>query len=62
MDSMILNLRHLLEYNETEAAQLHVKCLSFIDETDKILTSKVPSYNSRSTSLCKINPVYNSVG
>ncbi|KAE9553903.1 hypothetical protein FO519_002892 [Halicephalobus sp. NKZ332] len=60
MDKMILDLRQLLGKNEVEAAQLHVKCISYIDETDKILNSKVPSYHSRSTSPCRVNPIYSS--
>ena len=61
MDRMILDLRHLVGENEDKAAQLHVKCLSYIDETDKVLNLRVPSYHSRSTSPCRINPVYGSV-
>lgn len=58
---MILELRHLLGKNEIEAAQLHVKCLSYIEETDRILKTKVPSYHSRSTSPCRINPILEEV-
>lgn len=61
MDSMILRLRHLVSNDEIEAAQLHIKCLAYIDETSKILASRVPSYYSRSTSPCRVTPIFDTV-
>ena len=63
MDRFILELRQLLSTNEIEAAKFLPSCISYIDETEKILsTSKLPpTYSSRSTTPCRVFPIVDDV-
>uniref|UniRef100_A0A914CFP2 Uncharacterized protein n=1 Tax=Acrobeloides nanus TaxID=290746 RepID=A0A914CFP2_9BILA len=59
MDRFILELRQLLSTNEIEAAKFLPSCISYIDETEKILSSSKlpPTYSSRSTTPCRVFPI-----
>uniref|UniRef100_A0A1I7ZS81 Transporter n=1 Tax=Steinernema glaseri TaxID=37863 RepID=A0A1I7ZS81_9BILA len=65
VDEMIVQLRNLVSsQRESEAALLHLRCMSFCDESDKIVASRLSVASTRSTTPCvsvtsghKVSPI-----
>ncbi|KAK0416504.1 hypothetical protein QR680_012529 [Steinernema hermaphroditum] len=71
VDDMIVELRNLVSsQRESEAALLHLRCMSFCDETDKLLASRYSAASTRSTTPCvsvtsgphKVSPLESAYG
>ncbi|VDK18946.1 unnamed protein product [Anisakis simplex] len=46
MDDLVVKLRELVNTNPEEAARLHVQAVSILDETDRLIESKLPDASS----------------